>query len=175
MRIGVDFDNTIICYDGVFHAVAVEQGIVPENVGRTKTEVRDWLRSAGREEAWTELQGLVYGACLSRCRPYADAFSFLAGCLRSNVPVFVVSHKTLYPYLGPRLDLHRAARDWIDAMGLHGTGLAKADVYFELTKADKLARIASLGCTHFIDDLPEICQSECEQAQGADGEGSVRV
>jgi hypothetical protein len=28
-------------------------------------------------------------------------------------------------------------------------------VFLEPTKADKLTRIATLGCTHFIDDLPE--------------------
>jgi hypothetical protein len=26
MRVGVDFDNTIVCYDRVFHDVAVRQG-----------------------------------------------------------------------------------------------------------------------------------------------------
>jgi len=35
------------------------------------------------------------------------------------------------------------------------TGLDFGDVYFELTKADKLRRIEQLGCTYFIDDLPE--------------------
>jgi len=29
MRIGVDFDNTVICYDKVFHAAAVEKGLIP--------------------------------------------------------------------------------------------------------------------------------------------------
>ena len=30
------------------------------------------------------------------------------------------------------------------------------NVYFEVTKDQKIKRIESLGCTHFIDDLPEI-------------------
>ena len=29
MRIGIDFDNTIVSYDTLFHKVAVEQGAVP--------------------------------------------------------------------------------------------------------------------------------------------------
>ena len=29
-------------------------------------------------------------------------------------------------------------------------------MFFELTKEDKVRRIVSLGCTHYIDDLPEI-------------------
>ena len=28
-------------------------------------------------------------------------------------------------------------------------------MFFELTKEAKVARIGGLGCTHFIDDLPE--------------------
>jgi hypothetical protein len=31
-----------------------------------------------------------------------------------------------------------------------------ADVYFESTRAEKLARIAELALTHFIDDLEEV-------------------
>jgi hypothetical protein len=29
MRIGLDFDNTIICYDAVFASAAVERGLLP--------------------------------------------------------------------------------------------------------------------------------------------------
>jgi hypothetical protein len=29
-------------------------------------------------------------------------------------------------------------------------------VLFESTRAEKIERIARLGCTHFIDDLPEV-------------------
>jgi len=34
-------------------------------------------------------------------------------------------------------------------------GLPRANVFFELTKEAKLARIASSGVSHFVDDLPE--------------------
>ena len=34
--------------------------------------------------------------------------------------------------------------------------MAREHAYFELTKQAKLQRIATLGCTHYIDDLPEI-------------------
>jgi hypothetical protein len=45
--------------------------------------------------------------------------------------------------------LHQAALAWLNRHDFH------AKVFLELTKADKLARIAAAGCTHFIDDLPE--------------------
>ena len=62
VRIGIDFDNTIICYDKVFAAVARQRGLVPEGWVGLKTEVRNLLRSrAGGELAWQGLQGFVYG------------------------------------------------------------------------------------------------------------------
>ena len=32
MRIGVDFDNTIVCYDTLFHRLAVEEGLIPPDI-----------------------------------------------------------------------------------------------------------------------------------------------
>jgi len=50
MRIGIDFDNTIACYDGVFHAAALERGLIPSELGRDKNSVRDYLNGAGRND-----------------------------------------------------------------------------------------------------------------------------
>ena len=44
--IGIDFDNTIVCYDDVFARVAVELGLVPPKVATSKTAIRDHLRAA---------------------------------------------------------------------------------------------------------------------------------
>ena len=43
MIIGVDFDNTIISYDSVFHKLASESGLIPSTVSKNKTAVRDFL------------------------------------------------------------------------------------------------------------------------------------
>ena len=42
--------------------------------------------------------------------------------------------------------------------GLEGLGWQKNQVFFELTKEEKVKRIVQLGCTHYIDDLPEILE-----------------
>jgi len=34
--------------------------------------------------------------------------------------------------------------------------IAIDQVFFELTKEDKIGRVAGIGCDYFIDDLPEI-------------------
>ena len=61
MKIGVDFDNTIVSYDKVFHKVALEQSLIKSNLNISKIAVRDYLREQGQNNIWTELQGYVYG------------------------------------------------------------------------------------------------------------------
>lgn len=158
MLVGVDFDNTIVCYDRLFYAVALEEKLIPANLPVSKSAVRDYLRAAGREDDWTELQGVVYGRRIGGAEAFPGVLEFFARCRQQGVPVCIVSHKTRSPYRGEACDLHEAARGWLRAQGCHdpaGAGLPEERVFFELTKAEKLARIGALGCTHFVDDLPE--------------------
>lgn len=159
MRIGLDFDNTIVSYDGLFHKIAHERAALPPGIPRNKVAVRDWFRSRGQEDVWTEMQGYVYGARMNEAVAYPGAIEFLRGAVRAGHTLGIVSHKTQHPFLGPKYDLHAAAREWVanylnDA---EGRALIPPDqVYFELTKEDKLARVARLRCDVFLDDLPEI-------------------
>ena len=158
MRIGIDFDNTIACYDGVFHAAGLERGLIPADVGRDKNSVRDFLNGAGRADAFTELQGYVYGTRMELAAPYPGFADFIGAARRAGHELFIVSHKTLHPIRGPKHDLHLAARKFLAAWGLVGeAGPIHPDhVFFELTKEAKAARVAALRCGVFIDDLPEI-------------------
>lgn len=158
MRIGIDFDNTIVNYDGVFHRVAVEQGIVPQTLPPNKVAVRNWLREAHKEDLWTEMQGYVYGTRMNDAEAYPGVLAFLSWAKSSGIPVSIISHKTKHPFLGPRYDLHDAAHKWIETFLCDDTGLlvTPENVYFETTKDAKWARIALTASTHFIDDLPEI-------------------
>ena len=158
MVFGSDFDNTIVSYKGVFHRIAVEQGLIPESLPTTKDAVRDYLRKQGKEDDWTEMQGLVYGSRMDAALPYPGAEIFFEFCIESRIPVRIISHKTRYPFIGERHDLHQAASRWLETKGFlaPGTvGIPKDNVYFELTKDAKMQRIQASGCTHFIDDLPE--------------------
>jgi hypothetical protein len=159
MRIGIDFDNTIACYDGVFHAAALERGLIPADIGRDKNSVRDHLNGAGREDDFTELQGYIYGARMDLVAPYPGFAEFVAAARRAGHELFIVSHKTRHPILGPKHDMHAAARGFLAARGLVGDSASQIDparVFFELTKQDKVARAAALQCEVFVDDLPEI-------------------
>jgi hypothetical protein len=156
MRIGIDFDNTIACYDGVFHAAALERGLIPEDMPRDKNSVRDFLKSSGRIDEFTKLQGYVYGSRMDLVACYPGVRDFITAALE-NHEVFIVSHKTRDPILGPRHDMHAAARGFlVDQRIVGDKGVPAGNVFFELTKEDKLARATRLGVDVFIDDLPEI-------------------
>lgn len=158
MLVGLDLDNTIVCYDGLFHRLACERGLIPHGIPLVKEAVRDYLRATGAEDAWTELQGAVYGERMPEAEPFPGSLDFIASCVGSGVEVAIVSHRTRWPYRGPRYDLHAAAFGWLETVGVTDAaqiGLRPDCVYLEETKEAKLQRIASLGCTHFVDDLPE--------------------
>ncbi len=159
MLIGIDFDNTIVCYDSVFHRAAIEMGwLEPATEYRGKGWVRDTLRAQGMEEEWIHLQGHVYGPGMSFAAPFPGVKAFFGECRARGVATCVISHRTRHPYRGPAHDLHEAARRWLAEQGFAGGAGGSGDgrVFFELTKEEKLARIAATGCTHFIDDLPEL-------------------
>ena len=159
MRVGIDFDNTIVCYDALFHRVCRERGLIPASVPVNKSEVRNYLRQVGREEDWTEMQGCVYGARMSEAEPFPQVMDFLRDALASGHGVSIISHKTRRPFRGEQHDLHAAARAWLESQGFFNPsilGLAREQVFFEETKGEKLARIGSEGCALFIDDLPEL-------------------
>ena len=161
MRIGIDFDNTIVSYDALFFKVAREQDAVPADIPVNKVAVRDYLRKIDKEQIWTEMQGYVYGARMSEAVAYPGAIDFLKQANQSGHELAIVSHKTRFPFLGEQYDLHAAARAWVKS-NLYQNGIAlipEDKVFFELTKTDKLNRARALSCEIFIDDLPEILLS----------------
>ncbi|MBY0548470.1 MAG: hypothetical protein K2W95_14325 [Candidatus Obscuribacterales bacterium] len=156
--VGIDFDNTIICYDQIFHREATSLSLIPESVQPIKEHIRDYLRNGGQEDLWTELQGQVYGRAIIDAPPFPAVKEFFHLCRIFKIKTHIVSHKTRHPYRGKQYDLHRAALDWLHAneiLNCEKTGLELSDVFFAESKARKLQYIGDLGCTHFVDDLPE--------------------
>lgn len=161
MRLGFDFDNTLINYDTLFHRVALEKGLIAKALPKQKNAVRDYLREQNREDEWTRMQGEVYGQRILEAEPYQGMRTVLDLLSREQIPMCIVSHKTRTPYLGEPWDLHEAARRWLAQQGFYeptGLNWPEDQVFFELTKDDKVARIVDLGCTHYVDDLPEILE-----------------
>lgn len=160
IRLGLDLDGTIVLYDEVFHRHAVACHGMPANLPVNKTAVRDWLRLQPDGEArWTELQGLVYGSLMPEAKLAPGLAKFLRAIHAARIPVCIISHKTEFPVAGPRANLRTAALAWLEANGFfaaEGFGMRREDVFFESTREEKLRRIASQGCTVFVDDLEEV-------------------
>ena len=154
MRIGVDFDNTLVSYDDIFHRVALEQGAIPASTPRSKLAVRDFLRREGREEVWTEMQGTVYGARMDEVQAYPGALEFLKWARSSGIDVCIISHKTRHPFIGPRHDLHAAAQRWVDRH------VGQIETFFELTKE----RSSSASAHAAASTTSTTCRRSCSPA-----------
>jgi hypothetical protein len=161
MLLGLDFDNTLIKYDELFFKVAREKNLIEENFIKDKIFIRDFLRSEGKEDDWTIMQGEVYGPRINEALPFSHMFEVLTGLKEKGIEMCLVSHKTKTPYLGEPHDMHSYALGWLMAQGFfdeNGLGWKPENVFFELTKEKKIQRIQDLNCNFYIDDLPEILE-----------------
>jgi hypothetical protein len=162
MIIGLDFDNTIVSYDSLFHKVSVEQNLINESFEINKIKIRDYLRSVNKEDAWTEMQGYVYGKRMEEAEPFPYIKDFFLKVIDLGHKIFIISHKTKYPFLGAKYDLHEAAKNWIKK-NLVRDGISEFTIqncYFEPTKDDKVKKIKEMNCDFYVDDLPEILENK---------------
>jgi len=161
MRIGLDFDNTIVCYDQAIAKLAEEQFELPEEVPRTKRGLREHLCAKGREPEWTAFQGELYGPGMRYARPFEGAITTMQQLVAEGHELVIISHRSRRPYAGPPHDLHAAARGWI-VERLQSNGLFNGDgsaTNFLETREEKVACISELGCLAFLDDLPEVLKA----------------
>ncbi len=159
ITLGVDFDNTIVACGELFHRLAVDRGIIAAAIAQDKTSVRDAVRQReGGEIEWQELQALVYGPALQEASPVPGVLEALAEFRRRGAAVSIISHKTQFAARdSSRTDLRVAAMGWLRTHGIAGRGalVDEEQIFFAASRRDKVARIHSVGCTHFVDDLKE--------------------
>src|SRR3989338_685682 len=161
MKIGIDFDNTIIDYGDIFMKQACRLGWIKGGEKRTKQHVRDLIRKLpDGEMKWKKLQGLVYGKRIIDANPFEGVMKFVHRCRSEHVDVFIISHKTEYAEaVEEKVNLREAAFNWLKAKGFLNPqmcGLDKDKIFFEHPREVKLNRIHELGCTHFINDLEDV-------------------
>jgi hypothetical protein len=161
MRIGIDLDNTLICYDQAFQRVGREEGLLPTSFEGSKAAVKRALLAERPDGLlWETLQGLVYGRRIDAATLYEGAARFLQLCRRHAEIVAIVSHKTERAHHDPALtDLRVAALQWMEDKRFFdsaGLGLQRDHVFFEGTREEKVRRISALRCDLFIDDLVEV-------------------
>lgn len=163
LRIGFDFDNTIVCYDAAIAMLADELLDLPMEVPRTKLGLRDHLRATGREHEWTAFQGALYGPGMVKAQPFEGAIETMQALVGQGHTLMIVSHRSRRPYAGPPHDLHEAALGWVaerlQPVGLFESDSANFSVNFLETRFQKVVTIGTLGCQVFLDDLPEVLEA----------------
>ncbi len=164
-RIGIDFDNTIACYDSVFTRVANDLGMITESAVLTKAEVKKliYLADPGGTN-WQKLQGQIYGKFMFMASIFFGFPEFLKMALIKGHEVFIVSHKSPYGHFDDNKVLLRdEAMKWLISnkfVGSDSLMIPVENVFFETTRQEKINRINSINCTHFVDDLQEVFDEE---------------
>lgn len=160
IKLGLDFDNTIVCYDAAIKVLAQEMFDLQPEIPRTKLGIRDYLRAEGREPEWTVFQGELYGPGMRHAQPYEGAIETMLQLEAAGHELVIVSHRSRLPYAGEPHDLHAAARGWVaerlQKIGLFRDLATTGRVNFLETRDAKLAKITEIGCSMFLDDLPEV-------------------
>jgi len=160
MVFGIDFDNTIVSYHGLFYATARCLNWMPEQQDQSKNAVKNFFVSRNLEPKWTELQGKVYGEAIKDATPYDGVKDMISILCSRGIKVHIISHKTQYPVIGDKLDFHKAAEAWLEKNGIFELGIPQSNVHFNSTKELKIRMIRDLNCQVFIDDLPSILHHE---------------
>ena len=103
VRIGLDFDNTLVRYDQVFAMESKKLGVMPSSWSGSKQELRDDLQSRpDGERLWQALQGRVYGSCMEHAVMFPGVAPFLMRSRQRGDDLFIVSHKTEFGHLTRR-------------------------------------------------------------------------
>ena len=156
--IGLDLDNTVIDYTPAYRATAARMGLPPEFTDRES--IRPLLRRSEDDDLeWQRFQALLYTDGLAYAKPAAGLSEFLNLCAELHVRVFIVSHKTATtPAQFGGHDLRGPAKAWLIDQGIASDHINLNDIYFCSTRAEKVQKIASLGCQAFVDDLIEVLE-----------------
>ncbi|PPR79038.1 MAG: hypothetical protein CFH01_00649 [Alphaproteobacteria bacterium MarineAlpha2_Bin1] len=158
MRIGLDFDNTIVDYNLLVHDIAVRKKLISKEFKKDKKDIKEYLISLKKDRDWREIQSLIYGNEIFKASLFNNFSAFIKESRKNNFFLQIVSHKTEVSNLtksGPKL--RENAIEWMSKNNFFSNFNFKiTDIHFESTKSKKIDKINSIGFDFFIDDLEEI-------------------
>lgn len=161
MLVGLDFDNTIACYNDVFTSEAKIKGLVSKEWQGSKQDLKCLLNTLeDGQTKWQKIQGQVYGPKMQEATLFPGVARFLLRCKSKGYKVFIVSHKTKYGHFDKtKTPLREASLNWMDKQGFFNNnlfGIDKNNIFFANTQSEKVLKIKSLKLDVFVDDLEEI-------------------
>lgn len=160
-HIGIDFDHTIVDYGNIFTERACSLGYLESGVERSKDEVKKNLKESNEsEKKWGILQAEVYSEGIRSANVMEGFDAFMEECRKHRLPVTIISHKSKNnPFDPQNRNLQQPALDWMRTNRFfdeNGFGFDLSQIYFVETLEDKIEKINTLNCSHFIDDLLKV-------------------
>ena len=176
MIFGIDFDNTIVNYNLAFKkAINQEKTKLGKKLKKgkfnSKIQIKNYLLKNNNIDLWKRIQSKVYSEYIFQAYLNIEILKLLKYLDKKKIKFYIVSHKTVYPYIGKRTNLHLLSKKWL-RLNLFNKKLdvsllvkifikknnfkKKYKSFFETTKEKKLYKINLLKITHFIDDLDGI-------------------
>jgi len=158
VNLGIDFDNTIVDYSNLFGKLAKSKNLITTKISQDKESVKNYLIREDKEHIWTKLQGEVYGKEVLKANPYSNFINSISNLDNNCFNKLVISHKTMFPIIGKKYNLHKSAKKWLIKKNFfeEKLGFRKKNIFFEKTFEKKINRIISLKCDIYIDDLKSV-------------------
>lgn len=157
--IGIDFDNTLVCYNQPIRLKLQELGLDEKSDHSPKNELKQHLIEGGGNLAWTLFQGELYGREIEKAQPAEGATQAINTLLHSGYDVRIISHRSLFSALGPAYPLHQAAIRFLETRILPEIEPALRDrlsYRFCPSLEKKISEIRDANCHAFIDDLSSV-------------------
>lgn len=153
INVGIDLDNTIISYNNSFLRLAKKYNLSKTRSLNKNIIKKNIIKKFGMSE-WTRCQGEIYGKEILINNSHKDVKKNLI-FLKKKFNIFLISHRSKYPYLGKKINLHERAIQWLNKKKFLGENeiFTKKKVFFETSLQKKIERINKLNCKIFIDDL----------------------
>jgi len=163
MIFGIDFDNTIVNYNLAFKkAINQEKTKLGKKLKKgkfnSKIQIKNYLLKNNNIDLWKRIQSKVYSEYIFQAYLNIEILKLLKYLDKKKIKFYIVSHKTVYPYIGKRTNLHLLSKKWLrlNLFNKKNNFKKKYKSFFETTKEKKLYKINLLKITHFIDDLDGI-------------------
>lgn len=162
IKLGIDLDNTIICYDDLIHNLAKKKFTrinLSKNI-KSKKIIKNKIIKVYDNNQWTKLQGIIYGEKILEAKVF-DNFKEGIQKLKNEFEIFIISHKTNKPVIGKNINLRSSAKNFLKKNGISFCKdelINKDKILFASTQKEKIKIIKNKKIDIFIDDLDIVLQ-----------------
>lgn len=158
-KIGLDLDNTVIDYSEAYKYVS---DMMKLNIPiKTRSEIKNFFNdSVEGDLGWQKFQSILYTDAINYAQVSNGLYNFLEYCNLNEINLYIISHKTKKTSIRYNdLDLRKLALKWLKDNNIVPKYIKLKNVIFKDSQKEKIQAINDLKINVFVDDLPEIINS----------------